>query len=292
MERLELITVCKTCGGHLVLDEAKRVCVCQSCGNSFDYEYFFGKDLLGDAGKTLSRKEFVSAYDMFNFYLAKDPNNKEAVIGKIFSALEVTEIKELTADRLIQIPSKIKIEEFKGKYTGELNDMVNLIDDSLDAANKARALKVDLKEINSKCDNTKKEINKVYDSINKFLVRTKNGEELYPSEALQRSGLVAVAMSIMAIIMGVLSIGLESVTEALYILLFVVILNLAIWLPMLFNGTFRKNSEHKACERRIKELEKQLAKERLPAAELENRIGRLRGQISKNILLMKKIVGN
>ena len=292
MEKLELITVCKTCGGHLVLDEAKRVCVCQSCGNSFDYEYLFGKDLIEDAKEALGRKEFFSAYDMFNFYLAKDPNNKEAVIGKIFSAMEIAEIKELTADRLIQIPSKINIEEFNNKYDGELNDLVNLVDDSLEAAQKARALKVDIKEINTKCEDAKKEINKTYDSINSLLIRTKDGEELYPSEALRKSGLVAIAASIMAVVMGVCSIGLESINEALYILLFVVIINLSIWLPMVFNGTFSKNSEHKARERLIKELESKLAQERLPAKELENQIGRLRGQIQKNILLMKKIIGS
>jgi DNA-directed RNA polymerase subunit M/transcription elongation factor TFIIS len=38
--------VCPSCGGHLETDDSRKLMICRSCGNTYDYDYFSGENLL------------------------------------------------------------------------------------------------------------------------------------------------------------------------------------------------------------------------------------------------------
>ena len=73
--------LCPTCGGLLNIDLDKQVYVCPFCGVTFDYEYFREDNVKEVASKAISRSEFGSAKDAYDFMLKKDPHDFEALRG-------------------------------------------------------------------------------------------------------------------------------------------------------------------------------------------------------------------
>lgn len=73
--------LCPTCGGLLDIDLDKQMYICPFCGVSFDYEYFREDNVKDVASKSIRRNEFGSAKDAYDFILAKDPHDFEALRG-------------------------------------------------------------------------------------------------------------------------------------------------------------------------------------------------------------------
>lgn len=91
---------CQTCGGQIIINEEKRVCTCESCGNDFDYEYFYDKDLLSSAKRALEIKEYKSANKMFDIYLMENPDSREAFVGKVMSSCRVSSVEEINVNTM------------------------------------------------------------------------------------------------------------------------------------------------------------------------------------------------
>ena len=77
---------CPTCGGQLIVNEARRMYECPFCGVTFDYEYFREDDVLERAARAMRAGERNSAREAYEFMLAKEPSNFEALRGMILVA--------------------------------------------------------------------------------------------------------------------------------------------------------------------------------------------------------------
>lgn len=73
--------LCPTCGGLLNIDLDKQIYVCPFCGVTFDYEYFREDNVKEVASRSIRRLEYGSANDAYDFMLAKDPHDFEALRG-------------------------------------------------------------------------------------------------------------------------------------------------------------------------------------------------------------------
>ena len=99
--------ICPTCGGQLTVNIKRQMYECPFCGGSFDYDYFREESVLDIAGQALTNKEFNSAEKAYDFMLEKEPDNFEALRGKVFAAMKITKPDEL---RYLEIFSKINYE--------------------------------------------------------------------------------------------------------------------------------------------------------------------------------------
>ncbi|MCR5275111.1 MAG: transposase [Clostridiales bacterium] len=77
---------CPTCGGQLIVNEVRRMYECPFCGVTFDYEYFREDDVLDRAARAMRAGEMKSAQEAYEFMLAKEPSNFEALRGMILVA--------------------------------------------------------------------------------------------------------------------------------------------------------------------------------------------------------------
>ena len=92
--------ICPSCGGHLDTDDSRKLMICRSCGNTYDYDYFSGENLLKAADKALAHNNFSAAKDMYSFMLDKEPSNVKALTGLLLA--------NNNAKRLYDITQKIK----------------------------------------------------------------------------------------------------------------------------------------------------------------------------------------
>ena len=110
--------VCPSCGGHLDTDDARKLMICRSCGNTYDYDYFSGENLLKAADKALADNNFSAAKDMYSFMLDKEPSNVKALTGLLLA--------NNNAGRLYDITQKIK----DGTFSAASFDLVKYKDTS------------------------------------------------------------------------------------------------------------------------------------------------------------------
>lgn len=88
--------VCPSCGGHLEIDDSRKLMSCRSCGNTYDYDYFCEENLLKAADKALADSNFSAAKDMYSFMLDKEPSNAKALRGLILATNKVTRLYDIT----------------------------------------------------------------------------------------------------------------------------------------------------------------------------------------------------
>lgn len=110
--------VCPSCGGHLETDDTRKLMICRSCGNTYDYDYFSGENLLKSADKALEYKNFSAAKDMYSFMLDKEPSNLKALTGLLLANND--------SRRLYDITQKIK----DGTFSAAAFDLVKYKDTS------------------------------------------------------------------------------------------------------------------------------------------------------------------
>jgi len=125
---------CPSCAGRLILIKDKANFICTSCGNTYDYEYFMGEDLLLNAKTACKQKEFNAAAQMYEFMLKKEPSNFEALAGLYLSRIRVSEISRFNADTYIEGPVYANLDEFKDKISGEQKRFFELAEENTEIA--------------------------------------------------------------------------------------------------------------------------------------------------------------
>ena len=73
--------LCNSCGGLLDIDIDRQIYICPFCGVTYDYEYFREDNVIDIATRALTRSEFGSAREAYEFIIKKDPHNFEALRG-------------------------------------------------------------------------------------------------------------------------------------------------------------------------------------------------------------------
>ena len=78
--------LCNSCGGLLNIDIDRQLYICPFCGVTYDYEYFREDNVVDIATRALTRSEFGSAKEAYDFILKKDPHSFEALRGLFLCA--------------------------------------------------------------------------------------------------------------------------------------------------------------------------------------------------------------
>lgn len=94
---------CSKCGGALTVEKTQEVMECPFCGNAFDYVFFHRGELLEDAGRNMKRMEFNAAREKFDRILESDPNDIDAIKGRIFCA------GSIKSEETFKSPDKMKM---------------------------------------------------------------------------------------------------------------------------------------------------------------------------------------
>ena len=105
--------ICPSCSGQLLVNDANKTYVCESCGNSYDYNYFLSNDTYSKAEKSLLRGEYKSASNMYDFILAKVPNSFIAKVGKVFADNSISGISDYTTNKIGKVPLKRNCSKYK-----------------------------------------------------------------------------------------------------------------------------------------------------------------------------------
>ena len=127
---------CPTCGGQLIVNEVRKMYECPFCGVTFDYEYFREDDVLERASRAIRLGEFQSAKDAYEFMLAKEPSNFEALRGMILvyagarSTAEFADPKKLKTKNTPSVDEKIQyaIEHCLPEHQSYFSKMKELFD--------------------------------------------------------------------------------------------------------------------------------------------------------------------
>ena len=77
-------------------DDNRKLMICKSCGNAYDYDYFCEENLIKAADKALAHKNYSAARDMYSFMLDKEPSNVKALRGLILSNNQVNRLYDIT----------------------------------------------------------------------------------------------------------------------------------------------------------------------------------------------------
>ena len=102
-------------------DDKRKLMICRSCGNTYDYDYFGEENLLKAADKALSNCDFNSAKDMYSFMLEKEPSNTHALKGLILASNNVTRLYDITANIKEGkfIPGTFNLDKYRDRCSGE-----------------------------------------------------------------------------------------------------------------------------------------------------------------------------
>ena len=127
---------CPTCGGQLIVNEVRKMYECPFCGVTFDYEYFREDDVLERASRAIRIGEFHSAKEAYEFMLAKEPSNFEALRGMILvyagarSTAEFADPKKLMTKNTPVVEEKIQyaIEHCLPEHQSYFSKMKELFD--------------------------------------------------------------------------------------------------------------------------------------------------------------------
>lgn len=147
---------CPTCGGQLIVNEVRKMYECPFCGVTFDYEYFREDDVLERASRAIRLGEFQSAKEAYEFMLAKEPSNFEALRGMILvyagarSTAEFADPKKLKTKNTPVVDEKIQyaIEHCLPEHQSYFSKMKELFDAAdvyEEGLNKSKDLRSDQK---------------------------------------------------------------------------------------------------------------------------------------------------
>ena len=143
---------CPSCGGRLETDENRKLMVCRSCGNNYDYDYFCGENLIKAADKALVHKNYTLAKDMYSFMLEKEPSNVNALKGLILANCNVNKLYDITQkfrDGSFVI-SAFNLEKYRNKCDPEASGFFEKTDRVQSLYKEYIALKKSLKNLESK----------------------------------------------------------------------------------------------------------------------------------------------
>ena len=87
---------CSKCGAPLLIEADGQTYLCPYCGKSYTYDYFNSDNLLKFAYDALSRGDFGSAGDGFEFMYKKAPHDFSVLRGLYLSSSGVSRLTQLT----------------------------------------------------------------------------------------------------------------------------------------------------------------------------------------------------
>ena len=158
--------LCPTCGGPLDIDLDKQMYVCPFCGVTFDYEYFREDNIKDVASKAVSRSEYGSAKDAYDFMLTKDPHDFEALRGLFLCKIKWTDMKQMYNDSEVHVsadePALLNAIE---KCRPEHKAYFEKVREALKELRHYRDLKSEAKNINAKRDETIKKLRDIQEEL-------------------------------------------------------------------------------------------------------------------------------
>ena len=150
---------CPSCGGRLETDESRKLMVCRSCGNVYDYDYFSGENLLKAADKALAHKNYSAAKDMYMFMLDKEPSNVKALKGLVLANSSVNRLFDITPkikDGSFLI-SAFNLEKYRDKCDPDASRFIDKADRAMALYKDYLALKRSLKNLKGKAPSSEPE---------------------------------------------------------------------------------------------------------------------------------------
>ena len=192
--------LCPACASHLATNDERKIMVCGSCGNVYDYDYFREDKILDMADLSRKNGEYESAAEMYSFMLDKEPANFRALNGLMLCENKLNDIKD--------IPSLLKKDAFSTKvndfakfkdncspehkaYFDKAEEAVALGRKYVILGQKSDVLKKGTRRLQSKIDNNNEKARQHY-------IRNKNGGYSNPIYSLIGSifGLVVMVVFI------------------------------------------------------------------------------------------------
>lgn len=267
-------TKCETCSGSLKLDRIRHICVCESCGNEYDYEYFYSEDLLSEANKELGKKNYTKAADMYGFYLLNNEDSKDAKKGKILSILNISSMSMFKAEDYLTNKVDPNLEELNSIADANMVKFLNF--DKVNRKLSQDAVKANIEIKRLKAEKKKREENVAIDA-SEYRVETEAADEKKNGLKLLLGVLVIGSIPLMALtssaIVSVISLIVDAVIIYFLYLLFKRMKDVA-----RNTATNRTN----LANERLKEIESEIAKNK---SEYDLVIEK----INKNIVSMREL---
>ena len=216
-------------------DEDRKLMVCRSCGNTYDYDYFGEENLLKAAGKALAAADYSAAKDMYSFMLDKEPSNVKALKGLLLANNRV--------GKLYDISFKIKEGEFipgcfnLDKYRNTNSpEAVKFFEDT----DKVLSLYKEYLELKKAGENLEAE----EDKAERELRKNRGGEfSFYESEASLKKK--TIAASIVLVILGILALIFGSDYGTSMVLMAVLIIAMIIALMVIVSAQLKIHTNKK-----------------------------------------------
>lgn len=117
---------CPSCAGRLRLDRNLSVFNCDSCGGTFDYDYFKEDELLEKAEQARLANEYITARKFYDFLLTKEPHNIAAIRGIMLCDIRANSIGKIRLPDY-KLPNKIDWASYKKRANNEYDDYFDRI---------------------------------------------------------------------------------------------------------------------------------------------------------------------
>lgn len=206
--------VCPSCGGHLETDDNRKLMVCISCGNTYDYDYFCEENLLLAADKALANSDFSSAGDMYSFMLDKEPSNVKALTGLILSNNKVKKLYDITLKikNGTFIPGTFNLKKYREKCDAEDLHFFEQTDKILSLYKEYNELKNAMKQLETEENSTEQKFDKG------------DSESLFYYEGNDKLKKIVIAASVILLVLGITAVafGTEYGTPPLLIAILVI----------------------------------------------------------------------
>lgn len=124
---------CPSCAGRLNTDAITKTYICESCGNSYDHNYFLSDDIYDKARNALLRKEFKTASSMYDFILMKNPSEFSAKVGKLFADNKIRDFRDYETNIIGKVPVRKDCSRFKENATKEQIRFFELFEENAEA---------------------------------------------------------------------------------------------------------------------------------------------------------------
>ena len=274
---------CQTCGGQIIINEEKRICSCESCGNDFDYDYLFDKDLLSSAMKALAIKEYRSANKMFDFYLMENPDSREAFVGKVMSSCNVSSVEEMNVTTMSKSLLTADFSNYRD-VSGEDAAIVKLCNEAMQ---NARIVSSSNNKSNGFDSNMEKLSNKIKDLEEaecENYVQIKDGNTEEPGRYIRSTIIVD------AIIVGIGFLAILIVSPEYFYLGFILLGFCAVltYLKLMVTGAFSKYKKQKEIEAEIDSIRNEIAEIRKNKTMMLDEANKASKELARNIKDIRK----
>lgn len=174
--------LCPACASHLVTNDERKIMVCGSCGNVYDYDYFREDKLIDMADFSRKKGEYTSAAEMYSFMLEKEPDNFRALNGlmlcqnKINALSDVTTLLNkgtFTSKTCDFVKFKTNCPEDKKAYFETAEDIISNAHKHADLSREIDAKSTKARKLQSKVQGNK-------DASERQYLRNKNGGYYHP----------------------------------------------------------------------------------------------------------------